>query len=94
MSQHKEKCAHMTFAAEVNVSRLQASATDTTIVGFAADVQIRCSDCGKPFQFVGLPIGPGNLQRPMVSPDGLKAAMPIQPKGIVMLHDLNIGKRQ
>lgn len=70
-------CEHLDFEAEVQVNRI----LDTQ--RFAADVHITCRECGKPFQFLGLPGGlhPGY---PTVSVDGTEARLPIAPGG---LHD-------
>jgi hypothetical protein len=80
-------CVHMNFRANVNVGRLSASETDDTIVGFTADVNIECAECGLPFEFVGLPMG-SSPQQPMCSVDGLEARMPIKPQGAAMRTDL------
>lgn len=80
-------CAHMNFHANVAVGRLQAGETDATIVGYTADIHIKCSDCGLPFEFAGLPMGSSPMQ-PMCSVDGQEARMPIMPKGVPMRTDL------
>lgn len=80
-------CAHMDFKAMVRVGRLQAGETDTTIVGFTADITVECADCGHPFEWVGIPMGSSPMQ-PMCSVDGLEARMPLMPKGVPMRTDL------
>ena len=80
-------CAHMNFHADVVVGRIQAGESDATIIGYSADVCIKCADCGLPFEFVGLPMGYSPIQ-PMCSVDGQEARMPIMPHGVAMRTDL------
>lgn len=67
-------CKHMNFAAKVNVARLEDSGR------FMAEIRIECTECGLPFQFVGLEPGL-DLNGARVSIDGLEANMAIAPKG-------------
>ena len=69
-------CKHMQFDAHVGVNRLEDSGR------FHADVRIWCKQCGRPFQFLGLPMGL-DFARPMMSADGQEARMPIAPVGEV-----------
>lgn len=48
-------CAHPDFVADVGVHRL----TDDVghVRNFVAEIKIRCSVCGSPFQFIGPPTG-------------------------------------
>jgi len=62
----------MNFVASVVVNRLE------DVKKFAADVHIQCADCGKPFQFLGLP-GGLHLDLPTVSVDATEARLPIAP---------------
>lgn len=64
----------MNFDATVRVARIE------DIGRFVAEVRIRCLECGKPFQFVGLNSG-FNYDGPTVSLDGLEANLPICPEG-------------
>lgn len=73
-------CPHMNFAVQANVGRLLRSDEDSTIVGFTMDVTVKCTECNKPFEFVGLPMG-YSPYRPMCSVDGQEARMPIKPVG-------------
>lgn len=67
-------CPHMNFHTDVAVARLEDSGR------FMAEIRIKCTDCGLPFQFKGL--NPGlNLNGAMVSVDGLEARMAIVPQG-------------
>ena len=45
------KCPHFNFAADVKVARIE----DTGLK--YAELTVRCSDCGKPAVFRGLPVG-------------------------------------
>ena len=64
----------MDFAASVVVARLEDSG------GFMAEITIRCSECGLPFQFLGLTPG-CDTQGARVSIDGLEANIAIVPRG-------------
>ena len=66
-------CKHMNFHATVNVARLE------DIGGFSADITIKCQDCDKPFQFLGLEPGL-DLQGARCSIDGLEARIGICPE--------------
>ena len=71
-----DRCAHMNFSANVAVNRIEDKGR------FAADIRIRCAECGLPFQFLGLKPGlDANGAR--VSLDGLEARMAICPQGQV-----------
>ena len=71
-----DRCAHMNFSAHVAVARIEDKGR------FAADIRIRCADCGLPFQFLGL--APGlDSNGARVSIDGLEARMAICPQGQV-----------
>ena len=67
-------CEHHNFVANVSINRLE----DTK--QFMADVTVRCSDCDKPFQFLGLPPGL-NLQGATTDLEALEARLAICPKG-------------
>lgn len=64
----------MNFSAHVAVNRIEDKGR------FAADVRIRCADCGLPFQFMGLEPGI-DMNGARVSLDGLEARMAICPQG-------------
>lgn len=65
-------CEHHSFAAEVDVARLEISKR------FMADIRIKCADCGKPMRFIGMPMGL-DLNGCAVSPDGTEARLAIHP---------------
>lgn len=72
-------CKHTNFAAQVNVHRMSEK-TGGPITAYAADVTVRCADCGLPFQFYGLQPGL-DMQGARCSVDGLEARLAIGPKG-------------
>lgn len=71
-------CEHLNFGAAVDVHRLTDEAGK--VRSFMADVTIRCADCGRPFQFLGLPAGVDTGGSSM-SPDALEARLAIVPEG-------------
>lgn len=72
-------CEHKTFQSNVSVGRITADETpDSPIIGFMADIKIRCSDCGKDFYFVGVETGVSS-EEPRVSVDGTELRTPISP---------------
>lgn len=73
------RCGHESFLGSVAVARLSHE-EDGPITGFMADVRIECAQCGRPFQFLGLPAGL-NTQGATVSVDGLEARLGICPEG-------------
>lgn len=73
-------CEHEDFEANVNVARLENK--EGSGMRFQADVTIKCTQCGLPFRFIGLPAGI-DLEGACVSIDGTEARMAIAPKGEV-----------
>jgi hypothetical protein len=74
-------CAHEAFEAEVKVGRLEPTeATGAPKMRFLAEVRVKCSQCQREFQFLGLEPGL-DLGGAMVSPDGLEARIAICPQG-------------
>jgi hypothetical protein len=72
-------CQHKNFIAEVAVNRFQDTGR------FAADVRVRCKDCGEPFRFLGVEPGISH-RKPGVSIDGLELRAPIEPEGTKRLY--------
>lgn len=70
----RQTCAHEAFEGNNAVNRM----TDTG--QFMFDVTIRCSQCGLPFQFIGLALGL-DLSGAAMSVDGLTAHLTIVPQG-------------
>lgn len=50
---------------------------------FAAELTITCADCGRPFQFLGLPIGLDVTSGAYICPDGVECRIAIAPVGTV-----------
>jgi len=68
------KCKHTNLRTDVAVAVLEDSGRRN------AEIKISCTDCGKPFQFLGLPMGL-NLNGAACSPDGTEARLAICPQG-------------
>jgi len=71
-------CAHKNIRTEADICYLE------DIGEWAADIKIKCIDCGEPFHFKGLPMG-CSLITPCVSVDATELRIPIMP-GILMPH--------
>lgn len=82
-------CKHSNFHANVSVGRIiaEGASDDSQPIAFSADVTVKCLDCGKPFEWIGLPMGYSPMQ-PMCSVDGLEARMPLKPQGEATRTDL------
>jgi hypothetical protein len=70
-------CRHENFNASVMVGRLTRD-EGGPVIGYAADVQIQCAQCGLPFRFVGVSAGVHHSE-PRVSVDGMELRAPIEP---------------
>lgn len=70
-------CQHLNFMTTVDVNRM---VDDIMPAQFHADISIKCTDCGKLFEFIGLPYGLSPY-RPTVSLDHLQLRVPIKPEG-------------
>jgi hypothetical protein len=70
-------CKHENFDCHVTVARIE------DIGRFMADVTIRCTQCGTPFRFIGLPSGM-DFDGASVSVDACEARLAIAPKGEVI----------
>lgn len=75
-------CEHKNFYADVKVNRI-AIDEGGPIERFNADLRIKCTDCGKPFVFIGLGHGV-NLDGAACSLDGQEACLAIAPEGEVL----------
>jgi len=71
-------CPHQDFEACVEVNRIAASDDDPTIVGYSADVTVRCASCHEPFRWTGLDAGLSPA-RPMCSADEATMRAPLRP---------------
>jgi endogenous inhibitor of DNA gyrase (YacG/DUF329 family) len=67
-------CPHLRFEATSAVTVF----LDDGSPSFLMDVQVKCADCGTPFQFVGLPEEP-SMDSPSVGTLGHEARLPIIP---------------
>lgn len=77
-------CEHKNFQAQVDVTRLTDGGLndnpdpDAKIIGYSAEVNIHCADCGIQFRFIGVPGGYSHAN-PMVSYDETTLRAPIEP---------------
>lgn len=70
-------CPHENFDAFVEVNRLTAS-DDATVLGYTADIKVRCHDCTEPFRWTGVPAGVSR-SRPTCSIDETELRAPLRP---------------
>jgi hypothetical protein len=70
-------CPHENFSAKVDVNRITRG-DDGPVYAFAADVAIKCADCGQPFVFL-CPDGGVLPDRPAVSVDAQEIRLPLAP---------------
>jgi hypothetical protein len=84
------KCEHVQFVSEVDVIRIVEDERSSEVIGYTAEVNVRCADCGQPFRFIGLPVGTAGEIGTM-SADCLEARLPIEPDvlGTVRLSGRN-----
>lgn len=68
-------CPHLNFEAQVDVNRLTEK-EGGPVTKWAADIRIRCADCGAECHFVGVDQGL-SFRRPMCSADGTELRAPI-----------------
>lgn len=73
------ECKHEDFIANVRVERME------DIGRFAADVTVKCSQCGQPFKFLGLP-GGSLMDGAAVSMDGTEARLAIAPQAATLQY--------
>jgi len=69
-------CRHLYFHADVSVARLSDKETGAA-EDFAADIRLRCADCGLRFRFPG--IQHGVHYEPRVSLDGTELRVTVEP---------------
>lgn len=72
-------CEHMDFAAKVGVGRI-TKGEGGPVTHFSVEVNVNCTACGLPLQFVGLPTGIDS-HAPTVSVDALHARLVAVPQG-------------
>lgn len=71
-------CPHEDFEAAVEVSRLTRSDDDPTVIGYSADITVRCAQCGEKFRWTGLQAGLSPAH-PMCSIDETVLLAPLRP---------------
>ena len=74
-------CEHLNFDANVSVGRI-TKGEGGPVESFMAHVKIKCMDCGRPFQFLGLPLGL-DMRGAMMDVEGQEARLAIAPLGTV-----------
>lgn len=67
-------CKHLNFDVQPTVARMEDTGA------FMLELKCHCTDCGKPFQFLGLQAGL-DMQGARCSLDGLQAMLAIAPEG-------------
>jgi hypothetical protein len=70
-------CEHKNFAANVDVNRIVHYEKEN-IISFAAELKIKCSDCGLPFEFRGFESG-FSFHKPMINVNCQELRLPIIP---------------
>lgn len=73
-------CDHLNFDANVSVARC-LDGDGGPVVGFMAEIRIRCTGCNEEFEFLGLAPGVDN-QGARVSIDGKEVRIAITPPGM------------
>lgn len=71
-------CPHEDFEANVEVNRLTKADDDPTVIGYSADITVRCVACQEPFRWTGLRAG-YSPHRPMCSVDETTLVAPLRP---------------
>ena len=72
-------CEHMNFAVQAEVNRLTRG-DDGPVTGYSATFRVECTECGRKFQFLGLPVG-YDTQGAAVSVDALECHVGLMPQG-------------
>ena len=70
-------CPHEDFLATVEVVR-QTEIEDGPVVGYMAEIRVRCAVCDEAFRWNGVPAGYSNRQT-MCSPDETELRAPLRP---------------
>lgn len=76
-------CEHLNFGSRVKIGRLHSENNPKVITRYTADIEISCTDCGIPFQFIGLPHG-ASINEPCCSIGAEEARLPIEPRRYVL----------
>lgn len=76
--QSQSECPHRTaHRATVSVNYLE------DVKRFVCEVRVECADCGRPFQFLGLPIGLDIRGGAFINADGQECRLALAPVGEV-----------
>jgi hypothetical protein len=70
-------CPHENFTATVEINRL-TNDPGTAVIGYNADIKVRCADCDEPFRWVGVQAGLSPA-RPMCSVGETELRAPLRP---------------
>jgi len=70
-------CVHLNFQADVSVGRL-TDGEGGPVTSYMCSVRVHCAECGRPFEFVGLPLGL-NLRGATSNMDASEANLAIKP---------------
>ena len=76
MTERASDCPHTHFDATIGVHRLTDDAG--VVRNFVAEVEVRCTDCGSPFHFIGASSG-YSFARPTVNVGATTLHAPIAP---------------
>lgn len=71
-------CEHRNFCCHAAISRISQK-EGGQITHYGAEISIKCTDCGEPFQFIGLPMGHSPYTS-MTSFDQLELRAAIKPQ--------------
>lgn len=74
-------CVHVNFGVRADIGRLKDNDNqpdDAPVKNYVAEITVVCTDCLKPFRFIGLPCGV-DLEGAAVSVDGREARLRILP---------------
>jgi hypothetical protein len=72
-------CNHEHFEADVIVNRFAGKDP----MQFAAEISIRCTECGLPFHFIGFERGL-SFHQPLINLDGTELRLPILPGSLAL----------
>lgn len=76
------ECEHKDFMVEADVNRISRE-EGGEIYRYQADIRIKCTQCGHPFRFIGLPMGM-DFNGAAVSANGQEGRFAIYPAGEAM----------
>jgi hypothetical protein len=71
-------CGHEEFDAVVIVNRITNGESDSSPVGYSADIKVNCHSCGEPFRWTGVYAGL-SAHVPMCSIDETELRAPLRP---------------